>query len=200
MSGAWIDSTLLLSSVDPIAMPPRQAAPRSRGGRTEWSTGRYPPLDVGRPPHGSVRNSERDTLAKMQRSMRALLLVTDIGFVVYWILTLGHLMPPAWLFHGYGDPTVMSWNLSFMPLDLIVSATGFCSLALRRGCPHAARGLLLVSLAATSISGLQAIAFWTLQRDFEPGWWLPNLALLLWPLPYLAWLLWIPHENSRVRA
>ncbi|MBL8717262.1 MAG: DUF5360 family protein [Myxococcales bacterium] len=133
----------------------------------------------------------------MRPSLRALLLVTDLGFLAYWALTLGHVLPRAWLFRGYEDPTVAAWNLSFLPLDLVVSATGLGAVGLLRRCPAAARSLLTMSLVATSISGLQAIAFWTLRRDFDLGWWAPNLFLLAWPLPFLARLAWTAHAPER---
>lgn len=133
--------------------------------------------------------------------LRALLLVTDVGFLAYWAVTLLHLLPPAWLFSGYGDATVSAWNLSFLPLDLVVSVTGLSSLALRRACPHAARALLSLSLLATSISGLQAIAFWATRGDFDLAWWLPNLFLLAWPLPFLARIVATAHvEPDATRA
>lgn len=131
------------------------------------------------------------------RTLRGLLLLTDIGFLAYWVLTLGRMLPGAWMFHGHDDPTIASWNLSFLPLDLIVSATGLGSLAARRACPEAARALLSISLVTTSISGLQAIAFWTLRHDFDLGWWAPNLFLLLWPLPFLAKLVWTADTAPR---
>lgn len=125
---------------------------------------------------------------------RTLLLITDVGFLVYWVLTLGHVLPREWLFRGYDDATVMAWNLSFLPLDLLVSATGLGSLALAKRCPASSRTLLVVSLVATSISGLQAISFWALAGDFDPAWWAPNLFLLLWPLPFLAERVWSAAE------
>jgi hypothetical protein len=42
-----------------------------------------------------------------------------------------------------------------------------------------------VSLTFTVCSGLMAVAFWTLRQDYEVGWWVPNLFLLLYPLPFL---------------
>jgi len=124
------------------------------------------------------------------RLRRALLLVTDIGFLAYWSLTLGHVLPPAWLFRDYADPMMQAWNMSFLPLDLVVSATGIASVSLEKRCAGSARVLLVVSLLATSISGLQALSFWALRGDFDLGWWLPNAFLLLWPLPFLWRLVW----------
>ena len=126
----------------------------------------------------------------MRFPLRGLMLATDVGFLLYWVLTLGHVLPPACLFRDYAHPTMAAWNLSFLPLDLVVSATGFASIALLRRCPASARTLLVVSLVGTSVSGLQALAFWTLRHDFDLGWWIPNLFLLVWPLPFLARLVW----------
>lgn len=127
---------------------------------------------------------------------RTLLLATDIGFLAYWVLTLGHVLPREWLFRDYAEPTMAAWNLSFLPLDAVVSTTGLASVALARRCPASARTLLVISLVATSISGLQALSFWALRHDFDLGWWLPNAFLLLWPLPFLAKLAWGDDERT----
>jgi hypothetical protein len=119
------------------------------------------------------------------RRLRPFFVVTDTGFVLYWLITLAGVLPEAWLFKDYHDPILWAWNWSFLPLDLAISATGFGALALHaRGRPTWI-GWALVSLALTSCSGLQAIAFWTLRRDFDLGWWLPNLYLLLYPWAFL---------------
>ena len=47
------------------------------------------------------------------------------------------------------------------------------------------RNLALVSLTLTSCSGLMAVCFWTFRGDFDPGWWLPNLFLLIYPLWFI---------------
>jgi Family of unknown function (DUF5360) len=46
--------------------------------------------------------------------------------------------------------------------------------------------IALISLVLTSISGLQAISYWVLAREFDPTWWLPNLFLLIYPLFYIS--------------
>lgn len=109
--------------------------------------------------------------------------LTDVGFLLYWAITATHALPPRWLFKGYDDPVIEAWNWSFLPLDLALSATGLGALwAARRGVGRAAASLTLASLVLTSTSGLMAVAFWTLRRDFDPTWWAPNLFLLVWPL------------------
>ncbi len=122
----------------------------------------------------------------MPRTLRALFLTVDLGFLAYWLVTLLHAVPEAWAFKDYADPVLAAWNWSFLPLDLFVSATGLASVALARREDARWRPLATISLALTSASGLQAIAFWAWRRDFELLWWGPNLFLLLYPLPYLA--------------
>jgi hypothetical protein len=60
--------------------------------------------------------------------------------------------------------------------------------------------LLVVSLVATSISGLQALSFWALRGDFDLGWWLPNLFLFLWPLPFIARQVWAAMDGANPAA
>ena len=121
--------------------------------------------------------------------LRPLFLAVDLGFLAYWLITLLHVIPPAWLFKDYESSVLMAWNWSFLPLDLCISATGLGSLQLlRRGDPRWSR-LASLSLVLTFCSGLQAIAFFALRRDFDVVWWLPNLFLMLYPLFYLPRLL-----------
>ncbi|WUI00693.1 YvaD family protein [Spirillospora sp. NBC_00431] len=111
---------------------------------------------------------------------------TDVGFVLYWVITALHVLPAESLFKDYGDDLVVAWNWSFLPLDLLVSGTGLTALALARRGVAAWRPLTIVSLTLTSVSGLQAISFWTIRGDLSLSWWLPNLFLLLYPLVPIA--------------
>ena len=124
----------------------------------------------------------------MQR-LRCFFLLVDPGFIAYWLITASHLIPAEYLYNDYRNPILVNWNRSFFPLDLLVSATGIYSLFLaNRGNPRW-QVFALVSLLLTSVSGLQAIAYWTLARDFDLTWWLPNLFLLTYPLYFLPRLL-----------
>ena len=114
--------------------------------------------------------------------LRPLVALTDIGFLAYWAVTLLRVVPEAYLFKDYGDPLVVAWNWSFLPLDLAISATGIGSLWLERKADPRWPALTLVSLTLTFCSGLMALAFWALRRDFDVAWWLPNAFLLLYPL------------------
>ena len=121
------------------------------------------------------------------RVFRAVLLLTDLGFIAYWLITVAHAVPPEYLFNDYSDPLMTAWNWSFLPLDLMISATGLTAVVLeRRGRPF--RDFAIVSLTLTFASGLNALAFWVIRRDFNLGWWLPNLFLIISPA-VLWWLL-----------
>ncbi|MBB4945090.1 hypothetical protein F4556_000625 [Kitasatospora gansuensis] len=121
---------------------------------------------------------------RILRLTKASMAVTDIGFLLYWAVTLLALVPARYAYKDYENPVLSAWNYSFVLLDVAASLTGLAALRLsRRGGQAAALPLMLVSLALTSTAGLQAIAFWALRNDFSLTWWLPNLFLLLFPLP-----------------
>lgn len=118
--------------------------------------------------------------------MRAFFLATDLGFILYWLLAAFAEIPAQYLFKDYQNPLMVAWNWSFLPLDLLISATGLSSLWLRKR--HAARAevLAIVSLTLTACSGLQAISFWAIRSDYSPSWWAMNLYLLIYPLFFLV--------------
>ncbi len=58
--------------------------------------------------------------------------ITDIGFILYWLITLLQVIPEELLFKDYDNPILQAWNWSFLPLDLAISATGLASLLLFR--------------------------------------------------------------------
>ncbi|SEG99180.1 hypothetical protein SAMN05444920_112273 [Nonomuraea solani] len=130
---------------------------------------------------------EPDTKAVLPVT-KALMLVTDLGFVVYFAITGLGLIPPEWAFADYADPMMIAWNWSFLWIDLPASATGLLSLILLRRNEPTGPPLMLVSLVLTMASGLMAIAFWTLRGDFDLTWWAPNLYLMIFPIPGIVWL------------
>lgn len=109
----------------------------------------------------------------------------DIGFIVYWIITALHLIPAEYLYNDYENPILVDWNWSFLPLDLLISFTGLTSIRLYRQNSASWERWALVSLVFTFVSGLQALAFWTIRGDFDPTWWFFNGILLVYPLFYL---------------
>ncbi len=64
------------------------------------------------------------------KTLKKFFLVTDIAFILYWLITLLHLLPEEYLYKDYNNPILVAWNFSFLPIDLLVSFTGFTSLFL----------------------------------------------------------------------
>ncbi|KKB71534.1 MULTISPECIES: YvaD family protein [Bacillus] len=121
--------------------------------------------------------------------LKPFLLVTDIGFILYWFVTFFHLIPESAAFKNYDDPVVIAWNWSFLPLDLLISISGLASLYLHKKKRPLWKSAALVSLVLTFCSGLQAIAFWLFSGDFDPFWWSFNLFLMIYPLYFIRFLL-----------
>jgi hypothetical protein len=115
--------------------------------------------------------------------VKRLMLGTDVGFLVYWLATAVHVIPP------YPEEVLVDWNWSYLVLDLVASGSGLAALWLARRRHPAGRPLLLVSLALTHSAGLTALNFWVLRDDWAIAWWLPNLWLTLFPVIGLALLI-----------
>jgi hypothetical protein len=128
------------------------------------------------------------------RSLALALTITDWLFIGYWTLSgfdkLGLIHITADLLYANAhDPRVVAWNWSFLPLDIAFSVIGLAAVrASRRGKP-VWRPLALISLVLTMVAGGMAVGYWTLLGEFDPAWFLPNLALLLWPLAFLPGLI-----------
>ncbi len=119
--------------------------------------------------------------------LRPFFLLTDIGFILYWGIALFNLLPENMLYKDYNNPIMISWNWSFFPLDMFVSATGLASLyfySKKNG--NVWKKLCLISLILTFCSGLQAISFWTLRGDFDIFWWAMNLYLIIYPAFFIV--------------
>jgi hypothetical protein len=127
----------------------------------------------------------------MPATLRIALTITDLLFLAYLsVAALDALniiaIPEAWLYADAHEPRVVAWNWSFFPLDMAFSLTGLYAVRLAKRGDDAWRPWALVSLTLTMVAGGMAVAYWTLLGEFDPVWFLPNLALLLWPLPF-AW-------------
>ncbi|MNB98557.1 hypothetical protein D3C75_458130 [compost metagenome] len=119
------------------------------------------------------------------RLLKPFFLVTDIGFILYWIVTFFHIIPDSMAFKDYHDPIMVNWNWSFFPLDIMISITGLSSLYLFKRNRPSWRPCALISLVLTFCSGLQAIAFWAFAMDFDMFWWSFNLYLMIYPLFFI---------------
>ena len=130
----------------------------------------------------------------MSSALRIALTLTDGLFIAYWTLAVLSVLgwvtiPDAWLYAEANNPRVVAWNWSFFPLDIAFSVTGI--LAIRyAGLQHSAwRPWALISLVLTMVAGTMAVGYWTLLQEFDWLWFLPNLALMLWPLAFLPQLI-----------
>jgi hypothetical protein len=138
-----------------------------------------------------------DRCYRAMGKLRYFFLFVDLGFILYWLITILHMIPAEYLFQDYQNPILVAWNWSFLPLDLLISATGLSSILLYQRGNAAWRSLAMVSLVLTLVSGLQAISFWVIRGDFMIEWWIPNLFLLLYPLFFLPSLLKLSEESTR---
>ncbi len=119
------------------------------------------------------------------KSLRVIFLLVDIGFIVYWLITVMKIIPSEYLYSDYNNPIMIDWNWSFLPLDLCISFTGLTAVFLSKKNSEKWKKWALVSLVLTFTSGLQAISFWAIRLDFDITWWLFNGFLLVYPLFYI---------------
>lgn len=125
----------------------------------------------------------------MTRRLKLLMVLTDVGFLLYWLITWLHLLPNEYLYKDYNNEIMVAWNLSFVPLDLFISGTGLLSMYYYKKNKNLWLPLCILSLSLTFCSGLQAISFWTIRLDFDWAWWIPNVFLMLYPLFFLPSLI-----------
>ena len=106
----------------------------------------------------------------------------DLGLLLYWLVVGLDIVPYAYMFKDYQISIISDWNWSFLPLDLLVSATGLYAAWLYRQNNKGWCFFLVMSLTLMFCAGLQAIAFWAIRGDFDLSWWGMNLLLMLVPL------------------
>ena len=130
----------------------------------------------------------------MPRTLALALTITDVAFILYWSLAaLGQIgliqIPPEWMYANYDQPDVVAWNWSFLPMDLAFSYFGLRAVAAARRGDAVWRPFAIVSLTLTMAAGGMAVSYWTLLLEFDPSWFLANLALVIWPLFFMRRLL-----------
>lgn len=130
----------------------------------------------------------------MSRALALAIGITDVLFMTYWVIAglavFGLLsLPPDMMYGDYNNPRVVAWNWSFFPLDLAFSVFGYLALSANRRNDPIWRGHALASLMLTMTAGGMAVAYWLILGEFDPSWFIPNLALLIWPLFFVGDLL-----------
>ncbi|WP_293904310.1 DUF5360 family protein [Phenylobacterium sp.] len=126
----------------------------------------------------------------MDRRLAVALSVTDLLFLAYWAVAAAAqagliALPASLMYAGYDEPRVIAWNWSFLPIDLAFSVTGLLAVRAARRADPLWRPLTLISLILTQVAGLMAVGYWALLGEFDLSWFLPNVALVLWPLAFL---------------
>ncbi|MBA9008917.1 DUF5360 family protein [Clostridium saccharobutylicum] len=53
------------------------------------------------------------------KKLKVLFLFTDIGFIIYWLITALHLIPINLAFKDYNNPILVDWNWSFFPFRYV---------------------------------------------------------------------------------
>ena len=130
----------------------------------------------------------------MSKRLAGFILVTDILFLTYWFFSVLHIaglfaLPPSMMYGEFEQPRVFAWNWSFFPIDVLFSITGLLAVRLARRGDLRWRPIAIISLCLTFVAGFMACAYWTILGEFDPSWFLPNLALVIWPLFFLPRLI-----------
>ena len=126
----------------------------------------------------------------MTTPLKLAITVTDVAFLLYWtVAALSELnlvqIPRELMYADYDHPRVVAWNWSFLPIDLVFSVVGLAAVnASRLGNPIW-RPLAIISLTLTVAAGAMAVSYWAILGEFDPAWFIPNLALVVWPLLFL---------------
>ena len=119
----------------------------------------------------------------MNKIFKLLLTITEVGMIAYWIFATAVLLEiiqidPALMYSDYKNPIIVSWNWSFLPIDLLFAILGLVATYVPMN-GQRQQFLSTISLSLMFCAGLMAIAFWAIQGSFDPTWWAVNLWLML---------------------
>lgn len=129
---------------------------------------------------------------------KAILIGTDAGLVVYWVLTAVGIVSVG------GGHMLSAWNWSFLPLDSLAAVLGLTWSLVPRG-SRWSTPLLAAALALTHAAGLMAISFLALWGTWAAAWWIVNLWLTLMPVVVVltalhrSWLGAAPRSREELR-
>jgi len=110
--------------------------------------------------------------------------------LAYWLIAFLLLfglvdIPAEYMYLDYQKPTIIAWNWSFFPIDLIFSMVGlyarFGQLTL-----HKKQLLETVSLSLMFCAGVMALSFWAIQNTYDVFWWGTNIWLILLSVTVLS--------------
>ena len=122
----------------------------------------------------------------MQSVNRSLLTLTEVFMLLYWLFaTLVALklitVSAELMYPDHTDPTIVAWNWSFLPIDLLFALCGLASRFL--GLSSSTKQTLSVfSLSLMFCAGLMALTFCVIVGFYDAFWWDTNLWLVLLPV------------------
>lgn len=121
--------------------------------------------------------------------MFSLVMLIDIGLLLYWILSAIKIIPDEYMFKDHDNPIINSWNWSFLPLDVVLSVSGIVASILYKRKNPLWLPLILISLSLMFSAGLMALSFWTIRSDYDITWWIANGVLVIVPIIYIPMLI-----------
>lgn len=112
-----------------------------------------------------------------------LLSSTEVGMLLYWVFASFVVLeivkvPPDIMYSNYENPTIVSWNWSFLSIDILFAITGLAGRFLVHD-SHKKEILSTVSLTLMFCAGTMAISFWVIEQYYDLFWWGINLWLIL---------------------
>lgn len=125
--------------------------------------------------------------AKMTKVLAAWLLCISGVLLSYWFMSILQMLgvferPASMMFADFNNLRVVAWNWSFFPVAMLISVTGLMAFYMSHRNDMRWRSVAIVSLSSTICAGTMACCYWAILGEFDPSWFLPNLALAIVPL------------------
>ena len=124
------------------------------------------------------------------KSQKTLLLLTDAGMLLYWLVVFLDALSlialnPEYMYSDYQNPLMVAWNLSFLPIDVAFALSGLVALLYPLS-QKAQETLITISLTLMFCAGVMALSFWLILEDFNLFWWGVNLWLMALPIAVIV--------------
>ena len=127
---------------------------------------------------------------RIGKSQKTLLLLTDAGMLLYWLVVFLDALSlvrlnPEYMYSDYQNPLMVAWNLSFLPIDVAFALSGLVALLYPLS-QKAKETLITISLTLMFCAGVMALSFWIILEDFNLFWWGVNLWLMALPIAVIV--------------
>ena len=127
---------------------------------------------------------------RIGKSQKTLLLLTDAGMLLYWLIVFLDALSlialnPEYMYSDYQNPLMVAWNLSFLPIDVAFALSGLVALLYPLS-QKTKETLITISLTLMFCAGVMALSFWIILEDFNLFWWGVNLWLMALPIAVIV--------------